>query len=210
MEKKRSQDTQNLFMRVKVALPTSKPLRRGAFLGCSEGQRMWVSFKYEQLPIFCHFCGVLGHDLKHCAKHFAQKKNGREAVCQYDDWLKTNGGRNRSFSRKMESNIENQFGRTDEDLAGEISRPAVQVDEELHAANVTDNTNGALNECANHGTEADSNHMQSVTDGINLESMGTSTPIIKPTGDDSKLVNVPVRSELKQVETNFSTPLPVQ
>ena len=32
VEKKQKQDAPNFFMRVKVALPISKPIRRGAFL----------------------------------------------------------------------------------------------------------------------------------------------------------------------------------
>ena len=67
VEKRKTQDTQNFFMRVKVELPTSKLIRRGAFIGGLKGLRTWVTFKYERLPMFCHFCGVLGHNLKHCA-----------------------------------------------------------------------------------------------------------------------------------------------
>ena len=59
VEKRRRQDTQSLFMRVKVALPISKPIRRGGFLAGSDGQRTWVTFKYERLPLFCHWCGTL-------------------------------------------------------------------------------------------------------------------------------------------------------
>lgn len=33
--------------------------------------------------MFSHFCGLLGHDLRHCATHFALTKNGGEVVCQY-------------------------------------------------------------------------------------------------------------------------------
>lgn len=49
VEKQRKQDIPNFFMRVKVALPLSKPLRRGAFLASSNGQKSWVMFKYERL-----------------------------------------------------------------------------------------------------------------------------------------------------------------
>ena len=73
VEWRRRKDTPNLFMRVCVALPISKPLQRGGFIADSEGVRTWVKFKYERLPIFCHFC-VLGHDLCHCASHFAVEK----------------------------------------------------------------------------------------------------------------------------------------
>ena len=36
-EKIRGLESQNLFMRVKVALPLSKPLQRGGFIGGSDG-----------------------------------------------------------------------------------------------------------------------------------------------------------------------------
>ena len=83
-------------MRVKVALPLSKPLWRGAFLADSNGQKYWVNFKYERLALFCHYCGLLGHDLRHCAQHFGATKNGEEADCQYGDWMKATGSRARS------------------------------------------------------------------------------------------------------------------
>ena len=41
--------------------------------------------------MFCHYCGMLGHDLKHCATHFALEKNGREVEYQYGNWLKATG-----------------------------------------------------------------------------------------------------------------------
>ena len=71
VEKRRGLESQNLFMRVKVALPLSKPLQRGGFIGGSDGQRSLVDYKYECLPLFCHYSGLLGHDLKHCAEYFA-------------------------------------------------------------------------------------------------------------------------------------------
>ena len=93
VEKRRRQDLQNLFMRVKVAIPISKLVRRGGFLAGSDGNKNWVSFKYERLPMFCHHCGLLGHDLKHCASYFAATKNKKDVVCQYGEWLKASGGR---------------------------------------------------------------------------------------------------------------------
>ena len=93
VEKQRRQDLQNLFMRVKVAIPISKPVRRGGFLAGSYGKKNWVSFKYERLPMFRHHCGLLGHDLKHCASYFATTKNKKDVLCQYGDWLKVSGGR---------------------------------------------------------------------------------------------------------------------
>lgn len=76
-----------------MAIRISKLVRRGGFLVGSDGTNIWVSFKYERLPMFCHHCGLLGHDLKHCASYFAATKNNKEAPCQYGEWLKTTRGR---------------------------------------------------------------------------------------------------------------------
>ena len=78
VEKRRRQDGQNLFMRVKAAIPITKPVRRGGFLVGLDGQKMMTTFKYERLPMFCHYCGLLGHDIKHCANYFVLMKSGKE------------------------------------------------------------------------------------------------------------------------------------
>ena len=71
VERKQRQDDLSFFMRVRVAMPIVKPIRKGEFIAGSDGLRTWVKFKYERLSMFCHYCGVLGHDVKHCASHFA-------------------------------------------------------------------------------------------------------------------------------------------
>ena len=95
VEWKRRKDDINLFMCVRVVLPISKPLRRGGFLVGSDGECSWVTFKYEWLPMFCHYCGILGHDLKHCVAHYAVEKNGGNIDYQYGDFLRATGGRAR-------------------------------------------------------------------------------------------------------------------
>ena len=67
VKKRRNNDSQNFFMRVKVAIPIEKEICQWAFLAGSDGRKYWVDHKYERLPIFCHYCGLLGHDLRYCA-----------------------------------------------------------------------------------------------------------------------------------------------
>lgn len=121
-------------MRVKVAIPIVKPIRRGAFLAGSDGKSHWVAFKYERLPLFCHFCGLRGHDLKHCAPYFAANKNNGEVICQYRDWLKATGGRTRSPPRgkyeREEARVEfdrrtEQFGQVSHDVVTRDGRDTV-------------------------------------------------------------------------------------
>ena len=93
VEKKQKFEGQSYFMRVKVAILIAKPIWRRAFLAGSDDKSHWVTFKYERLPLFCHFYGLLDHDLKHCAPYFATAKNDGEVTCQYEDWLKATEGR---------------------------------------------------------------------------------------------------------------------
>ena len=85
IEKRQKLDGQSFFMRVKVAIPITKPIRRGVFLAGSYEKSNCIIFKYERLPLFCHQCSLLGHDLRHCALYFALTKNGVEVACQYGD-----------------------------------------------------------------------------------------------------------------------------
>lgn len=96
VKKQRINDSQNFFMRVKIAIPLDKEIRRGAFLAGSDEDKHWVNFKYEWLPIFCHYYGLLGHDLRYCAKYFSKTTTGIEVDCGYGGWLKATGGRARS------------------------------------------------------------------------------------------------------------------
>ena len=104
VEWKKRKDDVNFFMQVRVALPISRPIRRGGFITGTDGERYWLDFKYERLPIFCHYCGILGHDMKHCVAHYAVEKNGGSVEYQYGDFLRATGGRARVLTSQFISN----------------------------------------------------------------------------------------------------------
>ena len=91
VEWRKKKDDFSMFMRVQVALPISKPIRRSGYIAGSDGGKSWVSFKHERLPIFCHYCGILGHDLKHCAAHYVVEKARSRIEYQYGDFLRAVG-----------------------------------------------------------------------------------------------------------------------
>ena len=83
VDQRARQSDQAKFMRIRVDLQLDKPLRRGGKIASVEGEKFWVNFKHERLPIFCFQCGRLGHDEKHC-KELLNQQNPR----QYGEWLR--------------------------------------------------------------------------------------------------------------------------
>ena len=152
VERKQRQDDLSFFMRVRVAMPIVKPIRKGEFIAGSDGLRTWVKFKYERLSMFCHYCGVLGHDVKHCASHFAVVNNGGEITYPYGDFLRAMGGRPRPLPSK------NAGSRTDRDqISGDLKNDRFSPVGNLHGETVVEGMrNGNLStmeegESDNHG-----------------------------------------------------------
>ena len=54
------------FLRVHVEIDVSKPLCRGRRIALEDNEEVWASFKYEKLPNFCYWCGLISHDGKDC------------------------------------------------------------------------------------------------------------------------------------------------
>ncbi len=78
------------YLRVKIRIDISKPLlrkKRIAFVGIDP---LWVSFKYEQLLLFCHACGIIGHGEKECVTRSNQKEQGLVGTLQYGAWIWAN------------------------------------------------------------------------------------------------------------------------
>ena len=54
------------FMKVRVIMDISLPLCRGLVIALANGEKIWVSFKYECLPNIWYWCGCFDHDDKDC------------------------------------------------------------------------------------------------------------------------------------------------
>ncbi|KAL5746204.1 hypothetical protein ACOSP7_027350 [Xanthoceras sorbifolium] len=75
------------FLRVKVRIDITKPLKRGIRVWLEEFKTMITSpIKYEKLPEFCFTCGLVGHSLKEyldeeartCVINWSMSKYGGE------------------------------------------------------------------------------------------------------------------------------------
>ncbi|KAF5442667.1 hypothetical protein F2P56_035300 [Juglans regia] len=74
------------YVRVKVLVDISKPLAIGHFLNMGE-KRLWISFKYERLPMFCFQFGVIMHVKLRCPSSTSDGGSREGQPAQYGPWL---------------------------------------------------------------------------------------------------------------------------
>uniref|UniRef100_A0A2N9GCE4 RNase H type-1 domain-containing protein n=1 Tax=Fagus sylvatica TaxID=28930 RepID=A0A2N9GCE4_FAGSY len=75
-------------MRIRVRLDVTKPLCRGRKARLEKGRETWISFKYERLPNFCYWCGLLSHSDKDYPKWLLNKDELRAEDQQFGPWLR--------------------------------------------------------------------------------------------------------------------------
>ncbi|GMJ04853.1 hypothetical protein HRI_004154500 [Hibiscus trionum] len=74
------------YMRVRVEIDITKPLRRYVICGKKQDGSPRVCWaKYERLPNFCHWCGLIGHPLDLCP---ILPENWKTQQLQFGDWLR--------------------------------------------------------------------------------------------------------------------------
>lgn len=74
------------YQRIKVAIDVHKPLKSKMRMKKAGGEWLWISFKYERLPSFCFYCGVIGHSEKFCETLFDEKEDS--GTRKYDGSLR--------------------------------------------------------------------------------------------------------------------------
>lgn len=62
------------YMRVRVWIDLSKPLKRKMKIRKAGDEGFWINFKYENVPTFCFICGILGHS-ENSAKNSLRHRN---------------------------------------------------------------------------------------------------------------------------------------
>ncbi|KAK8684373.1 hypothetical protein V6N13_040403 [Hibiscus sabdariffa] len=88
------------FLRIKVSIDITKPLRRCILLGNGQGRKPSpCPLKYERLPRFCYHCGLLGHDLAACS---TKPPDLDVRKLQYGSWLRVSAQNPVAGSRRKQ------------------------------------------------------------------------------------------------------------
>nr|XP_023928474.1 uncharacterized protein LOC112039800 [Quercus suber] len=75
------------FLRIRVNVEITKLLCRGHWVLLEAGREVWVLFKYEKIPNFCYWCGLVSHDDKNCGKWLVSKGILDITNQEYNAWL---------------------------------------------------------------------------------------------------------------------------
>ena len=76
------------FLRVKVEVDVTKPLCRGRKIALNDDDETWVSFKYEKLPNFCYWCGMVSHGDRECDVWLSSKGSLSLDQQGYGNWMR--------------------------------------------------------------------------------------------------------------------------
>ncbi|KAH7843947.1 hypothetical protein Vadar_022719 [Vaccinium darrowii] len=75
------------YVRLRIKIPLDQPIRRGGNVVLGVGERCWVDYKYERLPIFCYYCGMLDHECRDCAVRGRDVSDGSVKENPYGPWM---------------------------------------------------------------------------------------------------------------------------
>ncbi|TXG64073.1 hypothetical protein EZV62_011067 [Acer yangbiense] len=84
-----AKDCWGKFMRVKVLIEISKPLKRWLRLKLDKSDNIvLVGLKYERLPQFCYACGIIGHVIKDCLDTEAKTAALSGSTTRFGSWMR--------------------------------------------------------------------------------------------------------------------------
>jgi cytochrome c len=96
------------FYRIRVELDDSNPIKRWVkFQDLKTRETLRYDVKYERMPNFCYFCGLIGHADKNCLLHEEEK---RVRLCVEQKASPYRGSDHRSYDLPAEAtNVKRQL-----------------------------------------------------------------------------------------------------
>lgn len=96
------------LLKMLVEINLDIPLLRGTKLKLGT-ECVWVEFRYEKVPTFCFYCGIIGHSERTCFRKVEDAKENKVCEGQYGEWVRAvilSGGRRGGYG---EASIRNNL-----------------------------------------------------------------------------------------------------
>jgi hypothetical protein len=90
------------IVKIKVQLDITDPIKPGIFIGNTKDGIKWVDFRYENLPMFCFLCGLIGHNENNCSNPHQPVEEGE--INPRGPWLRSN-----SYGRRVSDKKDTRF-----------------------------------------------------------------------------------------------------
>jgi hypothetical protein len=90
------------IVKIRVCLDINEPIRPGMFIGNTRDGINWVDFRYENLPMFCFRCGIVGHTEDNCSNMDSILPEG--TVNPRGPWLRSN-----IYGKRINENRDKRF-----------------------------------------------------------------------------------------------------
>lgn len=144
------------FVKIKVLFNINNPIRVGLYIGNKVDGVNWVDFRYENLPMSCFYCGLVGHTEENCSqKREESSDNAKEGTNPRGAWLRSNNYGRRLVERKEKTFRSNPR----KSLSGGLFTPSPKayliVQQDNQEETFSGHTGQAMNEQQNSWTNSD-------------------------------------------------------
>ncbi|TXG46182.1 hypothetical protein EZV62_028316 [Acer yangbiense] len=91
------------YLRLKVAIDISKPLKRFLRLELVKGEKSILLLRYEKLPIYCFHCGFIGHSHQECSNKKVDDVRVSNVEFDFGPWLRVSSppSQNKTVGQKF-------------------------------------------------------------------------------------------------------------
>ncbi|KAL5762916.1 hypothetical protein ACOSP7_019180 [Xanthoceras sorbifolium] len=171
-----SKDLWGKFLRIKVSIDITKPLKRGIRMRLENFDTMITALiKYERLPDFCYGCGFIGHSFRECHISEVRKSIMEGAEPKFRVWLRASPP-DRSKFRQMGEDTSEAKSKAQEDIEAVVGVGAKNATRTLVMVPTTSEKHGGKSSREGEGSLSDPSRVLLVEDDSSIQVIQSAIP----------------------------------